>query len=262
MKSHTATWKFLFLVAVVFIILALNAIASEMREFLVQFSSPLQRVFWKAGSNGSDFLSGMFQASFLKEQNQQLLESNFALLQKLIELEERAQENQELREALNLGLQKDFQLIAGEVIGKNIGEDILLIRREGGGKLQKGMAVITAGRVLIGKIQEEEGKIATVQLISHKDSAIDAKIQDTEIAGILKGEGAWRLSLDFIPREAKILQGGTVITSGARGVVPKNLLVGTIQQTLEEGTDPFQKAIMEPFFRIDDLDLVFVIADY
>ncbi len=77
----------------------------------------MQAFLWK---NGGEVFSNMKD---LAEAYRKLTEENQKLLSQLADLESTKQDNNFLREALGLELNKDFELIYGEVIGKDISKD-------------------------------------------------------------------------------------------------------------------------------------------
>ena len=154
------------LVLAIFIILSLNFFQKEVKGFFYAVSSPLQRSFWVAGNEVSDFLAGIFSAQSLKREAVYLKLQNQSLLAENVSFRELGRENETLRKALDLGLQEEFRLEIAEIIGKDIGQDSLLISvglKDGVGE---DMAVITSEKVLLGRIVEVYENFSRVELIS------------------------------------------------------------------------------------------------
>ena len=262
MKFTTARNKTFVFIAVIFFILALNFVSKEVRGFFGNFSWSAQSVFWNAGDTVSDFFSGMFQGTELKQKNKNLISENFALMQEVVSLRDTAQENAELRLALRLGVQEEFTFVEAVPIGKNILEDVLIIKIHKRSKISKGMPVITSNKIIVGRIQEVRGETATVQLLSEKESSIDAKIAGKNVTGIIRGKGASQLLFDLVEHEQEISEGDLLVTTQLGGIFPENILIGEIKNVLQKGAEPFQKAEVIPFFDIAQTKLLFVLIEY
>jgi len=256
MRNLILRRRFGILVLVILSFLSLNLISSQVREFATSISSPLQVSLWQAGKNISTFFGG----GSLRTENEVLRQENFALLQKLIFLQDVERENEELRRMLDLGLAEEFRMVMAEVIGKNLVEDVITIRGGQNQGIQKGMSVIASGTIAVGKVVESFSDHARVQLISADEARTDAQIAGTETTGVVRGAGGQKLMFDLVPQEDELGVGDMVVTSNLGGVFPKNLLIGEITEILKAGSDPFQKASVKPFFSLKSLETVFVIT--
>ena len=241
---------------VLLFLLSLNLISSQVREVATSISSSAQSSLWRAGNAVSTFLGG----GSLRIENETLIQENLALLGEVIALQDVKRENEELRQVLDLGLAEEFDMVTGEIIGKNLGQDIITIRGGQDKGIQKGMPVITSEKVAVGRVIESFGAFARVQLISAKESRLDARIDKTEITGVVRGQGGQKLVLDLILQEDEFHVGDVVVTSNLGEVFPENLLIGNVEKIVKTGADPFQKANVKPFFNLKSAELVFVIT--
>ena len=166
---------------VLLFLLSLNLISSQVREVATSISSSAQSSLWRAGNAVSTFLGG----GSLRIENETLIQENLALLGEVIALQDVKRENEELRQVLDLGLAEEFDMVAGEIIGKNLGQDIITIRGGRDKGIQRGMPVITSEKVAVGRVIESFGAFARVQLISAKECRLDARIDKTETIGIV-----------------------------------------------------------------------------
>src|SRR3989344_911873 len=117
---------FVIAAALVFVF-SLNFFSDKVRGFFLETLSPVQGFFWDIGQTSSHFFSGFFNAASLKEENMQLEERMLVLQQELLSLQGVEQENEQLRKALGLGIEKEFTVISSRVIGKDPSQDILLL---------------------------------------------------------------------------------------------------------------------------------------
>lgn len=260
MKLPLFKKRFFVTLFVLIALVSLNVFSSEVRGFFYSVSAPFHSLFWQVGGGISNFYAGILHGPALKTENETLKQDRLSLLQRIVELQAVEKENIELRNALNLGLEKDFELIFAKVIGKNIGEDTIVIAAGTEAGIAKGMAVVSAGKVVLGRVFEVSEKSSEVRLVSNKESLFDVQIQGKEVSGIVKGQGASALLLDLVPQEQEINAKDLVVTSSIGGIFPENLLVGTVAEVQKSGAEPFQKARVRPLFDIKETKSVFVVT--
>lgn len=252
----------LVLIIVFFLVLNLTSFGKEVKNFFYLISSPIQKVFWRTGERISDFFELITKIKNLKQENQELKLKIQALLAENVSLKELKKENEILREALEIGLEKEFKLTLAEVIGKDISQDLLIIDKGSEDGILEGRPVISQQKTLIGKISETYKNFSKVLLISNPKSSFDAKIVESDILGIVKGKGNLRILFDLIPKEKEIKKGDLVITSALGGVFPAGLLLGEIKEVTKSDLEPFQAAQIQPAFNIRDLEKVFIISEW
>lgn len=243
-------------------LLVLNFYQKEVKNFFYLISSPFQKTLWKVGDNVSDFFETITERKALKKENEELKLKNQELLAQIALLKELRKENEVLREALNIGLQKEFKLALAEVIGKDISEDLILINKGSEDGILKDMPVVTQGKVLLGKIGEVYKNFSKVILLSNQESTVLVKVEDGEIKGVVKGEGNFKILLDNIPLNQEIKEGDLVVTAALGGNFPKGLLVGQVKEVKKSDVEPFQQAEILPFFDIKELEIVFIITNF
>lgn len=263
MKSNSKlkSGAVLLLLIALFVILNLTGFSKNIRSFFYNSFSSVQKNLWGAGAGVSDFFETIFQLKNIKSENEKLKNENQELSGQLASLLELKKENEILHEALNLGLEKEFRLVLAQVTSKAIGQDVILINKGQKDGLAPGMPVITEQKVLVGKITEVSDRFSKVMLISDKNSTFDAKIIDTKIEGVFKGQGNFKAALDLIPRDSQIKEGDQIVTSALGGVFPSGLLAGKITAVQKNDVGSFQKAEISPIFEVSELDNIFVIVN-
>jgi rod shape-determining protein MreC len=247
---------------ILFLILNLAGLTKDVKNFFYLISEPIQKTLWQTGKRTSDFLTGIFRAESLKKEVENLSFRNQELLSQIVTLKELKKENETLREALGIGLEKEFQLKLSQVISKDISQDSILINKGLKDGLKKDFPVITSQKVLLGRIDEVYQNFSKVKLISNKESSFDIKIFEKEIYGVAKGKGSLRLYLDFIPKDQEISQGELIVTTTLGGIFPPGLLVGVIKEIKKSDIEPFQKAEILPSFDLKKLNNLFIITNF
>jgi len=250
------------LVIIFFVVLNLTAFTKEVKNFFYLISSPIQKTLWRAGDRVSDFFEAIFEIKNLKKENEELKLKIQALLSENVAIIELKKENEILREALEIGLEKEFKLVFAKIIGKDISQDTILIDKGSEDGISKNSPVITQQKTLVGKISEVYENFSKVMLVSNKNSSFDAKISDSEIYGVVKGKGNFKLFLDLIPKEKEIKEGDFIVTTSLGGVFPEGLLVGEITEVKKLDVEPFQQAEIKPAFDIKEIENLFIITGF
>lgn len=251
----------LFLIAF-FLVLNLTNSSQIIKNFFYSVSSPIQKTFWKAGDNISDFFKAVSVNKNSKNEIDNLKLTIKELRVENNKLRELKQENEFLRESLEIELEKEFQLSLAEVIGKDISKDTLLINKGSNDGISENFPVINQQKALIGRIGTVYKDFSKVVLISNKESFFDAEISGKEIQGIIKGKGGNKLLLDLIPSTVEINEGELVITTLLGGIFPKGLLVGEIKEIIKNDIQPFQQAEIESSFNLGDIKILFIITNF
>ncbi len=258
MRDLVSKKKLMIGTAAVLFLFALNLISSQVRNFAMGISSPVQAVLWGTGHSISTFFGG----GKLLLENEVLKQENLALLSQHIALEDLEKENEELRRILDLGVTQEFRMVMGEIIGKNLMEDVIVIRGGENNGIQKGMPVITSEKVVVGRVLESFFSYAHVQLISANEQRLDAQIMEANATGVVRGQGGQKLMLDLVPQEEDFQIGDVLVTSNLGEVFPENLLIGEVTEILTVGADPFQRAKVKPFFNMKSAEILFVITSF
>jgi len=255
-------YKIIFIFIGVFIIFSFNFYQKEIKNLFYFISSPIQKSLWNFGKNISNFFTGILEQKGLKKENEELRLKINDLMAQIVALKELKEENKALREALDIGLKKEFKLVFCQVIGKDISQDSILINVGEEEGIKEDLPVITQQKTLVGKVSDVYKNFSRVMLISNKDSSFDGKVSEKDIFGLVKGKGNLKISFEFIPKEKNIEVGDAIITSALGGKFPQGILVGSIQEIEKSDIEPFQKAEIRSAFNIKDLNFLFVIKKW
>ena len=257
--------KLILFVVLVLIIFNIPLVSRQTRNFFYSFSTPIQKSFWGVGRSTSSFFQALVNFKKLKSENDELKLKVKELLLRNTAIIELKRENEILRSALGIGLEKEFGLIMVEVTGKIIGQDAVFINKGLKDGVSENLSVITQEKVLVGRVKEVYDNFSKVILISDKQEIFNIEISRDEegftdnIAGVANGVGNFELSLKLIPKEKEVKENDIVITSALGEVFPKGLLVGSIQQVQGVDIEPFWQIKVRPAFNIQDLEKVFLI---
>lgn len=265
-RSKFKFWIIAVFLAVIFTLFNLFGFSNDIKNFFFLLSSPFQKTFWQAGKKTSDFAAGILEFGRLKEETDALRLERRTLVSRIVALLELKKENEIMREALEVGLKEDFELMLSRAVNKDVSQDSILVDKGSADGAFKGSPVITEQRVVLGRLGQVYDNFSEVILISSKESSFDAKIVNiedgNEVYGIVKGKGGSRLYFDLIPKEDEIFEKDAIVTSALGGIYPAGLLVGEIESIEKTDTDPFQQAEIRPAFDIGNLDYLFIVTKW
>ena len=216
-----------------------------------------------------DLISYTRDFDALKEENQALKEQIADMEEQIRQAEKDSQENQLLREALELRQQRrDLTLASGKITQHNasnwestftldIGEDC---------DVTQGDCVITSTGELVGLITEVGANWATCATVLDTETSIGARIVRTGDVGVAEGnfslmeDGLLRLS--YLSADATPSNGDLVVTSGLGGYYPSDLEIGSIREVMTGEDGLAQYAVLVPSANLETLRQVFVITDF
>lgn len=137
------------------------------------------------------------------------------------------EENNVLREQLELKRRTEYRLILADIIGYDFKSEFLKVIRINRGSddgVKKNFPVVSP-QGAIGMVVKVSSNTSEVLLIISASSAIGISIPEAKINAIAYGSGADYLTIRFVPVSANISEGLEVITSGIDEIFPPGLPV-------------------------------------
>ncbi len=230
---------------------------------------PVQSILVGVGQGVSDLVQTARDLRDLRQRNQQLVELVNQLAVENVRLKEVEAENEILRRLLNFAESSPghtFQAaeVRTRVIGRgpdNISQFILIAAGSHDG-IQAGMPVVTE-RGLVGRVETVYPTISKVRLIIDTSSAVSALIQRTRATGVVKGQPGGELVMDYLPQGQDVVAvGDVVLTSGAGGGYPRQLVIGQVIEVRQKDYEMFQQAVVRPTVDFDRLEVVLIITNF
>jgi rod shape-determining protein MreC len=124
------------------------------------------------------------------------------------------------------------------------------------------MPVVTE-RGLVGRVETVYPTLSKVRLIIDTSSAVSALVQRTRATGVVKGQPGGELVLDYLPQGQDVVAvGDVVLTSGAGGGFPRQLVIGQVIEIRQKDYEMFQQAVLRPTVDFDRLEVVLIITNF
>ena len=221
--------------------------------------------FLKAIQNSSAFFSSLWTGyadlRYVRQENRTLQEEVDRLKREEMFLLEAKRENERLHQVLQLREHTSPPTIAARVIGKDPSNWFRSILIDKGFKegINKNTAVFCP-QGLVGRVIEVLERTSRVQLITDPNCAVGALVQRSRVGGVVVGEVGPFCRLRFLPQDAEIQVGDSVLTSGLSGLSPKGIPIGTVSAVHKKENALFQEAEVLPRVDLFSVEEVLIMA--
>ncbi len=230
--------------------------------------TPVQNAVTSIQNGISGFFDYFTEYDRIVAENEQLKAEIAALEQKVRDAEVAIDENNRLRQLLEIKEKnRSFQFEVAEVVSRSTTDwgNTLSIDKGTLAGIEINDCVITE-EGMVGYVTDLGPNYAEVTTII--DTSMSAAVLVSRSREVAVAEGDFELMQDgnlkmsYIKKDADVVIGDTLETSGNGGIFPKGLLVGTVERILPEDHGISNYAIIEPIIEIDDVKKVFVIKDF
>ncbi len=221
--------------------------------------APFQQAFSKSAGFAEDIWSVYFSMVSAARENPGLkkqLALSESLQNRCTELE---LENQRLRKFIDFQSSQSDILIAAKVIGRDPSPWFKTIMIDKGKEqgLKKGLPVMVSEGV-VGQIVMVADRYSKVLLVTDRNSAVDALVQETRARGIVKGNNTEHCFFTYALRKDEIQTGQMIISSGFDGVFSKGLRIGVVVDVKKDDSQLFQTILIKTCVDFDKLEEVLV----
>jgi rod shape-determining protein MreC len=174
-------------------------------------------------------------------------------------------ENARLRDALALGARLRWGFVPGELVHPTgRGEAYTMLLTRGARDSVPPFAGVMAPGGVVGTVRTVDARTSVVLTWPHPDFRVSAMTADGDAAGIVAahlGETADRFLLEFrgVPYRAALDSGALIVSSGAGGVFPRGVPVGTVLREIETSEGWARTYLLRPAVRPADVGPVMVL---
>lgn len=175
-------------------------------------------------------------------------------------------ENRRLRSLLQLRERLGGEVLAAQVIGKDVSPFFRVTRIEldrGERDLVRAGMPVVAAQGLVGQVRRAWGRYCDVLLIVDRTSAVDVTVQRTGARGMLRGTGEserYMARVQYLGREDAVRVGDLVHTSGLGQRFPASILVGRVTRIVRQEFGLWQEVEVTPAVDFSTLDEVLVLT--
>lgn len=228
--------------------------------------SPFQQAVSWAGDQVSGLTRNIWDIVTVYEQNKMLRNEVGQLRVQNLEASEALAENERLRALIGYKqTMTQFDLVAARVIGRESAtwSRMIVINRGRKDGVDADMAVVTE-KGLVGHVVEAGWNTSKVQLILDPRSSVGTIVQRAEsrVAGIVQGDldNPMMPQMVNIPKNADVVEGDVIVTSGFGGIYPKGIVVGLVSSLQNDSGGLLKVGLLEPAVDFQKLEDVMVIT--
>ncbi len=266
MLNKIWTNKFVRALIIILIIIFLHYITllSPVEKLTSWILSPFQNLSYNLATKISAKIEDSKTRQELEAENLLFQEKINNLEQQIVELKIFIEEHGIVSEQTKYLEAQDFEFVSAKVIAKAIDSNpnLLLLNKGRRDGIRQGMAVVVEDGVVVGKIIRADDLTSHLLLLIDNSSSLSTVVAgETEIVGLVEGEHNISLILNYLLKSADIEEGDLIVTSGADNLIPAGLLVGEVDQILDEHSSLFKKAVIHSQVDFKNIRIVSVVLN-
>ena len=237
-------------------------------KVLTVVTTPFQKAAAGISSAVSTGWSNLTSGGRLRAENEELREEIDRLKDKLVDFETYKNENERLKALLEISEEnEELSLVSADVIARDTddyGTSFTISRGKKHGVEERDAVITSSG--LVGVVTEVFPTSARVTTVLSTDIQLGAQVVRTRDTGVCTGVTSWALAsnlkLSYISRDSAVSAGDMVVTSGASGIYPPNLIIGEVVSVEAEQNGTSLYAVVKATEDMDSLKNVYVVTDF
>ncbi|MCP3941706.1 MAG: rod shape-determining protein MreC [Desulfobacteraceae bacterium] len=236
---------------------------SSLERIAISLTSPFQLLVSKTMGFTESVWKTYFMSVLAVQENTELkvrLSRAMEIQNRYAELE---QENSRLKKLVDFTSSVPDIYVAAQVIARDPSpwfKTIMIDKGKVDGVIKGSPVLVSEG--IVGQIIQVSNSSSKVLLITDRNSAVDALVQDTRVRGMIKGNNKDQCIFVYALRKDEIKAGEMIVSSGLDQVFPKGLKIGRILDVENTHSQLFQNITVETSVNFDKLEdvLVFINA--
>lgn len=260
-------------VAVVVVVLCIISAVSSGTPFLRNAAGVIASPFRAAGSAVAGWFGGIGdhfdKVADLQQENDDLRAQVADLERQLRQAQKDSEENQRLRDLLELQSQRrDLKTVSARITERSVSNwaSTLTLTRGTSAGVAIGDCAIDEYGNLVGVVTDAGLNWCAVTTILDTTSSIGATVFRTEQVAVAQGQlglmSEGQLVLTYVDEPDKLIAGDLVVTSGLGGYYPSGLPIGTVTELRTDTGGLTQYAVLSPKADIGALTQVFLITEF
>ena len=221
---------------------------------------PVLRLFASASDGFSHLFSAVTGVFSLEEENH-LLHNRLEALQAHEPVHQTlTSENTRLRSLLGFKQKSEWPTIAAQVIGRDLGpwSRTLLIDKGQNDGVRDGMAVVTPAG-LVGRISQSGKTSSRVTVMTDPHFRVMAVLVQNRVFGLVMGSGNGQLIDTYLPLDADIQEGQSLVAAGGRSFAPQNVPIGSVRRIFQDPSELYRNAEITPAVEMSSVEEVLVV---
>lgn len=234
----------------------------NVRQVLSWVVYPIQYLVNLPNATGDWWGESFSTRRTLEEENRTLRARQLLLETQLLKLESLEAENHRLRDLLDSSADLNQPVLIAELVSADMApfSRQIVLNKGSRHNIHQGQPMLDASGVM-GQIVNVSAMTSTAMLITDPSHALPVEVNRSGLRAIAQGTGeAHRLELSPLPRNADIIEGDLLVTSGLGGRFPPGYPVARVTE-IERLTDsPFARVSAEPLARLESTRVVLLVV--
>jgi rod shape-determining protein MreC len=232
---------------------------SGFERITISLISPFQLMVTKTMNFTESVWKTYFMTVLAVKENAELKAQLSRAMEIKNQYEELEQENSRLKKFVNFTSSAPNTYIAAQIIARDPSpwfKTITIDKGESHGLVKGAPVLVSEG--IVGQIIKVSRKFSRVLLISERNSAVVAMVQNTRVKGMVKGNNEDKCTFIYALKKDEIKAGEMIVSSGLDQVFPKGLKIGRILDVKNVHFQLFQDITLETSVDFDKLEDVLV----
>lgn len=230
--------------------------------------SPFQRAITAVRTGISDFWKAKTKYDELLAENE-ALKSQIREMQGIIEkAEQYKNENEKLKELLAIRERNTNMTIESALIiawNDTSWSSVFTINKGTKSGISINDCVMTE-EGLVGIVTKAEANFSEVSTLIDTKINLGSVVSRTGVVGVAEGDFTLmkesKLRLSFFALGSDVKPGDKVLTTGASGLIPPDIIIGTVDYVKTEKNGMSDYAVITPSVNINELSHVYVVVDF
>ncbi len=231
-------------------------------KIFITITSPFQKAVTHVTRSTANVWNTYFLTILAHEKNIDLKRQLSDAINIKNRYEELELENARLRKFVNFTGSVPENYVAAQIIARDPSpwfKTIIIDKGESAGLVKGNPVLVSEG--IVGQIMNVSSNSSRVLLITDRNSAVDALIQNSRVRGIVKGSSEKNCLFVYTLRKDVVKNGEMIISSGLDQVFPKGLKIGKILEVSKVHSQLFQDITIETSVDFDKIEEVLVLKN-
>lgn len=233
----------------------------NVRQVLSYVVYPIQYVVNLPNVGGEWWGEALSTRRELQEENRELMTRQLFLQTQLLKLESLEAENYRLRDLLDSSTDLNQPVLIAELVSADMApfSRQIVLNKGARHNVHQGQPILDANGVM-GQVTRVGALSSTAMLLTDPSHAIPVEINRNGLRAIALGTGdAYRLELSHLPRNADVVEGDLLVTSGLGGRFPPGYPVARVTEVERRMDSPFAAVSAEPLAHLESTRVVLLV---
>ncbi len=230
--------------------------------------TPLEKLSAAISKNLSDMNAAFTSSRYYQEKMREMQDTIDELRSQMVDYEQTAQKLADYEAVLGLKESNaDYVFAAGSVISRDSSDGYYSFVLDCGAK--DGVALndpVVSGQYLVGVVKEVRDTSCVARTFLSPEINVSAYEVRSREEGFISGTAALsrrgECSFSGLEKGTSVAKGGIVCTSGIGGLYPRDLIIGTVTEVLDEAENASAYAVVVPGVNVSELVTAFVLTDF